>query len=80
MNREILVFEIQELARVIFNSPDLIVTNELCATDVDSWTSLSFMHLLTAIEEKFGFRFRMIELLQLRNMGAIIDITMKHIA
>ena len=80
MIREQLVEEIQEIAREIFVKPELVITDTLSASDVDTWTSLSFMQFLTAIEEKYGFKFKMMELLQLRNMGAVIDATLKHIA
>ena len=80
MNREELKNEIQVIAREIFAKPELVITDMTSATDVDTWTSLSFMQFLAAIEEKFGFRFKMMELLQLRNIGAVIDATLKHIA
>lgn len=78
MNRELLGKEIQAIARKVFRKPDLVITDALTAEDVDTWTSLSFMQFLTAIEEKYGFRFRMMELLQFRNMGVVIDTTLKH--
>lgn len=80
MNREQLVEEIQDVARDIFGKPELVVNDGMNAADVDTWTSLSFMQFLTAIEDKYGFKFKMMELLQLRNMGAVIDATLKHIA
>lgn len=80
MNREQLVEEIQAIAREIFAKPDLVITDVTSAPDVDTWTSLSFMQFLTAIEDKYGFKFKMMELLQLRNMGAVVDATLKHIA
>lgn len=80
MNREQLVEEIQTIAREIFAKPEFVIADTTSAMDVDTWTSLSFMQFLTAIEEKYGFRFKMMELLQLRNMGAVIDATLKHIA
>ncbi len=79
MNREQLVEEIQVIAREIFAKPELLINDAMGAADVDTWTSLSFMKFLTAIEDKFGFKFKMMELLQLRNMGAVIDATMKHV-
>lgn len=80
MNREQLVEEIQAIAREIFVKPDLVITDVTSAPDVDTWTSLSFMQFLTAIEDRYGFKFKMMELLQLRNMGAVVDATLKHIA
>ena len=79
MEREDLKNEIQVIAREIFAKPELEITDAMGAADVDTWTSLSFMQFLTAIEDKYGFKFKMMELLQLRNMGAVIDATMKHV-
>ena len=59
--------------------PELVLTDDLCAADVNTWTSLSFMQFLTAIEEHFGFKFKMMELLKLKNMGAVIDSVLTHV-
>lgn len=80
MEREDLKNEIQVIAREIFAKPELEINDAMGAADVDTWTSLSFMLFLTAIEDKYGFKFKMMELLQLRNMGAVIDATMKHVS
>lgn len=80
MEREKLKNEIQVIAREIFAKPELVITDTMGASDVETWTSLSFMQFLTAIEDKYGFKFKMMELLQLRNIGAVIDATLKHIA
>ena len=80
MNRDELVLEIQTIARDVFCKPELVITDAMTAMDVDTWTSLSFMQFLTAIEDKYGFKFKMMELLQLRNMGAVVDATFSHIA
>ena len=79
MNREELKNEIQVIARDIFAKPELEINDTMGAADVDTWTSLSFMQFLTAIEDKYGFKFKMMELLQLRNMGAVIDSTLRHV-
>lgn len=80
MEREKLAEVIQGIARDIFAKPELEINDAMGAADVDTWTSLSFMQLLTAIEDKYVFKFKIMELLQLRNMGAVIDATLKHIA
>lgn len=80
MEREQLVVEVQKLAREVFEKPNLLISDTMSAADVDTWTSLNFMKFLTAVEDKYGFKFKMMELLQLRNMGAVIDATLKHIA
>lgn len=79
MTREELSLEIQAIAREVFQKPDLVVTDDMGAADVDTWTSLSFTQFVSAIEQKFGFKFKLMELLQLRNMGVVIDATLKHV-
>ena len=80
MNRDVLKNEIQAIARDVFQKPELVVNDALSATDVDTWTSLSFTQFIAAIEKQYGFKFKLMELLQLRTMGAIVDATLKHIA
>ena len=80
MEREELKNEIQVIAREIFAKPELVITDSMGASDVDTWTSLSFMQFLTAIENKYDFKFKMMELLQLRNLGALIDATLNHVS
>lgn len=79
MNRDILKNEIQTIARNVFQKPDLVVNDALSAADVDEWTSLSFTQFIAAIEKQYGFKFKLMELLQLRTMGAIVDATLKHL-
>jgi len=80
MTREELSLEIQSIAREVFQKPELIVTDVMSAADVDTWTSLSFTQFISAIEQKYAFKFKLMELLQLRSIGAVIDTTLKHIA
>lgn len=80
MNREELKVEIEAIAREVFQKPDLVVTDSLSAADVDTWTSLSFTQFIAAIEKQYGFKFKLMELLQMRTMGAIVDATFKHLS
>lgn len=80
MTREELSLEIQTIAREVFQKPELVITDAMGAADVDTWTSLSFTQFISAIEQKFAFKFKLMELLQLRTIGAVIDTTLKHIA
>ena len=79
MNRDVLKNEIQAIARDVFQKPELVVNDALSAADVDTWTSLSFTQFIAAIERQYGFKFKLMELLQLRTMGAILDAILKHL-
>jgi acyl carrier protein len=50
----------------------------MSAENVASWTSLSFMQLLSKIEEQFAFKFRIFELLNIHNMGDLVSAIENH--
>lgn len=79
MDKEQIINEITEIAKGVFQKDDLEFSDELNAGSFDTWTSLNFMQFLTEIENKYGFKFKMMELLKLKNMGAIVDAVMSHL-
>lgn len=80
MNREEIFEKITPIARQIFANEALEITDDLSAANVPTWTSLAFMQFLTEIENQFGFKFKMMEILKLQSMGAIIDSIQTHTA
>lgn len=79
MTREEIISQLTPIARAMLKDENLVLTDELSAANVPTWTSLSFMMLLTEIENQFGFKFKMMEILKLQNMGAIIDSIQTHV-
>ena len=79
MQRQEIEARLQPICREVFEKPELELNDELDATRVDTWTSLSFMQLLTRTEEEFGFRFKITELLKIRNIGLLIDAISSHL-
>lgn len=80
MNREEIVEKLTPIAQQTFADDALVLNDDLSAANVANWTSLSFMQFLTEIENQFGFKFKMMELLKLQSMGAIIDSIQTHTA
>jgi acyl carrier protein len=78
MERQDINVRLTPIARNVFEKPDLEIIDSLSPETVDTWNSLAFMKLLSAIELEFGFRFKMMELLSLKTMGDIIDAIGKH--
>jgi acyl carrier protein len=79
MTREEIISRLTPIARTMLKDENLVLTDDLSAANVPTWTSLSFMMLLTEIENHFGFKFKMMEILKLQNMGAIIDSIQTHV-
>ncbi len=71
--------EKNELAETIRNVVSSVVghqnfemKDELTATDVDGWDSLSHMIIITELEKKFDIKFKLKELNKLKDMGSLI--------
>ena len=79
MTRNEIIERLTPVARKIFQKEDLVLTDDMSAQTEEAWTSLAFMQLLTAVEEQFGFKFKMMELLQLETMGDIINTISSHL-
>ncbi len=80
MTRQELIETLQPIVRRSFSDPNLLITDDLTPANTPAWTSLSFTQLLTEIENQFGIKFGMLELLQMQNMGSIVDKTLSHLS
>ena len=80
MTREEIIEKLTPIARTIFENQDLVLADDMSADNVPTWTSLAFMQFLTEIENQFCFKFKMMELFNLKTMGNIIASIEKHMA
>ena len=78
MTREEIIEKLTPIARQVFTNEALEITDDLSTANVPTWTSLAFMQFLTEIENQFGFKFKMMELLQLHDIGAVVDAIFTH--
>lgn len=78
MERSEIIEKLTPIARQVFANEALEIMDDLSAANVPTWTSLAFMQFLTEIENQFGFKFKMMEILKLQNMGAVINAIQNH--
>uniref|UniRef100_UPI004048E8A8 acyl carrier protein n=1 Tax=Aliarcobacter sp. TaxID=2321116 RepID=UPI004048E8A8 len=50
------------------------ITDETTAFDIDGWDSLSHTELLLEIEQKFNISFELSDLMEMDNVGKLIEI------
>lgn len=79
MTKQEIITQLTPIAREVFAKPELVISDDLSYENVDTWTSMAFMQFLTAIEEHWGFKYKMMELIRLQNMGAVIDSILVHV-
>jgi acyl carrier protein len=60
---------LNEVFRTVFDLPDLHISLEMTAHDVEGWDSLSHVNLILAVEFRFSIQFTAKELLTMSNIG-----------
>lgn len=74
MTRNEIIEKLTPIFRKELEMSDLVLTDNLSANDVDNWTSLTHMLIMTKVEEDFGVTFKLKELKKLQNVGDMITI------
>jgi acyl carrier protein len=69
---------VQDVARQVFKRPDLIVSDETTAGDVEGWDSLTHIQFIVEVEKAFGLKFRNAEIARLRCVGDLKRLVAKH--
>jgi len=80
MNREEVSAKIQDIFRDIFDDDDLLITDKTDANDIATWDSLNHINLVNSVEKEFGVKFALGELESLKDVGAMIDLTIKKLS
>lgn len=77
MEKVDLLKELTNLFREVLNDPSIELKPETTANDVDKWTSLNNMLLITTIEQKYNVHFSFREIVKLKNVGDLADAIIK---
>lgn len=72
MERSIIVEKLTDIFRKTFDSSDLVLEDSMTANDVENWTSLTNMTMMTEVEDSFGIRFKLKEIQKLHTVGDLV--------
>ena len=61
--------KLSNIFKVLFNRPDLELSDNLTAKDVPGWDSFNHVNLIINIEEEFGIQFTNDEVGGMQNVG-----------
>lgn len=74
MRREQTYAEITPIFQDVFDDDDLIPNDNMTASDVAEWDSLSHIRLICSVEQHFSIRFSTSEINDLRTVGDFISL------
>ena len=74
MNKEEIFNTILLTCRAVFKDPDLELTFDSSADQIDQWDSLTHIELILEIEKSFNMRFSLGELQTLKRIGNLVQL------
>ena len=72
MDRDTVAQRFNAILRDVLDDPSLEVRDDLRASDVKGWDSLSHINLIVAVEKEFKIRLTTAEVRRLNNVGDFI--------
>lgn len=58
----------------VFEDASICVTEATTAADIDGWDSLMHITLISAVEDAFDMKFKMKDIIGMKNVGEMISI------
>ena len=74
MERKEILKRVNEIFCEVFADDTIVIHDETTASDIPDWDSLMQIELVAEHESHFGIRFGMKEVLNMKNVGEMIDI------
>ena len=71
---------LNEVFQDVFDDESITVNEETTADDIEDWDSLEHINLIAAVEQEFGMKFTMGQVVTMKNVGEMADIIMSQIA
>jgi acyl carrier protein len=72
--KEEITGKLKSLFERVFQKSDLTITRGMTAADIAEWDSLRHIQLINEVEMTFGIKFRLREVLSMKNVGDLIDL------
>ena len=79
MTREEVFNGVQDIFRDIFDEDDMVIEDKTNSDGVEEWDSLNHINLVSAIEKEFKIKFALLELMTLKDVGAMVDLMMEKL-
>ncbi|GHV36919.1 acyl carrier protein [Synergistales bacterium] len=80
MTRQEIFSSLNEVFRDVFDEEDLTVDETTTAADVEGWDSFAHVNLVLSVERRFNMKFTMVEVTDMKNVGAMVDILERRAA
>ena len=79
MTREEVYETLNGVFKDVFDDESITVNDETTSDDIEDWDSLEHINLIAAVEQEFGVKFNMGQVVSMKNVGEMVDIILSQI-
>ena len=79
MTREEVYETLNGVFQDVFDDESITVNDETTSDDIEDWDSLEHINLIAAVEQDFGVKFNMGQVVSMKNVGEMVDIILSQI-
>ena len=79
MTREEVFKTLNEVFRDVFDDESICVNDHTTSEDIEDWDSLEHINLIAAVEQEFGMKFNMGQVVSMKNVGEMADIILSQV-
>lgn len=72
MKKDEVLLKLQEVLGYVLGQDDIVLTEGTVLQELDGWSSLAQVQVLTAVEHEFGMRFSLKDIISIKTVGDII--------
>jgi acyl carrier protein len=74
MKEEEITVKLKCVFQKVLGEKDITITREMTAQDMEEWDSLRHIQLISEVERAFGIKFKLREVLGMKNVGDLTDL------
>lgn len=79
MTREAIYERLNLVFQDVFDDEEIVVCDTTTSDDIEDWDSLEHINLVAAVEQEFGIKFTMGQVVTMKNVGEMVDIIISTI-
>ncbi len=79
MTREEVFETLNGVFQDVFDDASITVNDNTTSEDIEDWDSLEHINLIAAVEQEFGMKFSMGQVVTMKNVGEMADIILSQI-
>lgn len=66
--------KLKSVFQKVLEENEITITREMTAHDIEKWDSLRHIQLISEVERTFGIKFKLREVVSMKNVGDLIDL------